>query len=175
MAGSKLRNHTLVVSDIDDLMADAFKISSWNQVFPWARTCRPRSHHQVQRPLGIPDQAVTRLDPEPPRFRVVHVRLTLSAYSFYLNLGSRAMPRTFKVWTPSAAELELLHECWLARLPPARIAVRLGISEPKLKRFVARVHAARDMPRPEPARLPPSRLQAPSRGADRLVARVFGV
>ena len=33
------------------------------------------------------------------------------------------MPRTFKQWNPSAAELELLHECWLARLPPARIAV----------------------------------------------------
>jgi hypothetical protein len=27
------------------------------------------------------------------------------------------MPRTFKQWTPAAAELELLHECWLARLP----------------------------------------------------------
>ena len=26
------------------------------------------------------------------------------------------MPRTFKPWTPSAVELELLHECWLARL-----------------------------------------------------------
>ena len=37
--------------------------------------------------------------------------------------GSRAMPRTFKQWTPATAELELLHECWLARLPPARIAV----------------------------------------------------
>jgi hypothetical protein len=32
------------------------------------------------------------------------------------------MPRTFKQWTPATAELELLHECWLARLPPARIA-----------------------------------------------------
>ena len=28
------------------------------------------------------------------------------------------MPRTFKQWTPATAELELLHECWLARLPP---------------------------------------------------------
>jgi hypothetical protein len=44
------------------------------------------------------------------------------------------MPRTFKQWTPATAELELLHECWLARLPPARIAARLGISEPKLNR-----------------------------------------
>ena len=33
------------------------------------------------------------------------------------------MSRTFKQWTPATAELELLHECWLARLPPARIAV----------------------------------------------------
>ena len=33
------------------------------------------------------------------------------------------MPRTFKPWTPATAELELLHECWLGRLPPARIAV----------------------------------------------------
>jgi hypothetical protein len=33
------------------------------------------------------------------------------------------MPRTFKQWTPATAELELLHECWLARLPPAKIAV----------------------------------------------------
>ena len=38
------------------------------------------------------------------------------------------MSRVFKPWTPSAAELELLHECWLARLPPARIAARLCIS-----------------------------------------------
>ncbi len=53
------------------------------------------------------------------------------------------MSRTFKPWTPATAELELLHECWLARLPPARIAARLGISEPKLKRFMRRVHAAR--------------------------------
>ena len=53
------------------------------------------------------------------------------------------MPRTFKQWNPSAAELELLHECWLARLPPAKIAARLGISEPKLKRFMRRIHAAR--------------------------------
>ena len=62
------------------------------------------------------------------------------------------MPRTFKQWTPATAELELLHECWLARLAPARIAAQLGIAEPKLKRFMRRVHAARDMPRPEPAR-----------------------
>ena len=62
------------------------------------------------------------------------------------------MPRTFKQWTPATAELELLHDCWLARLPPARIAARLGISEPRLKRFMARLKTARDMPRPEPAR-----------------------
>jgi hypothetical protein len=62
------------------------------------------------------------------------------------------MPRTFKPWTPATSELELLHECWLARLPPAMIAARLGISETKLKRFLRRVHAAREMPRPEPAR-----------------------
>jgi hypothetical protein len=48
------------------------------------------------------------------------------------------MPRTFKQWTPATAELELLHECWLARLPPAKIAARLCISEPKLKRFMRR-------------------------------------
>jgi hypothetical protein len=42
------------------------------------------------------------------------------------------MPRTFKQWTPATAELELLHECWLARLPPAKIAARVCISEPKL-------------------------------------------
>jgi hypothetical protein len=35
------------------------------------------------------------------------------------------MPRTFKQWTPATAELELLYECWLARLPPAKIAARL--------------------------------------------------
>jgi hypothetical protein len=62
------------------------------------------------------------------------------------------MPRTFKQWTPSTAELELLQECWLARLPPARIAARLCISEPKLTRFMRRLKAAREMPRPEPAR-----------------------
>jgi hypothetical protein len=70
------------------------------------------------------------------------------------------------------AELELLHECWLARLPPARIAARLGISEPKLKRFMRRVHAARAMPRP--ARPRQLRHQAPSSAADRLLARMFG-
>jgi hypothetical protein len=84
------------------------------------------------------------------------------------------MPRTFKVWTPSAAELELLHECWLARLPPAMIATRLGISEPKLKRFLRRVHAARAMPRPDPAKPRQLRHQAPSSDADRLFARMFG-
>ena len=85
------------------------------------------------------------------------------------------MPRTFKPWTPSAADFELLYECWLARLPPARIAARLGISEPKLKRFLRRVHAAKEMPRPEPARPRPSRLQTPSSNADRLLARLSGV
>ena len=48
------------------------------------------------------------------------------------------MPRTFKRWTPATAELELLHECWRVRLPPARIAARLCISEPKLNRFMRR-------------------------------------
>jgi hypothetical protein len=48
------------------------------------------------------------------------------------------MPRTFKQWIPSAAEIELLHECWLGRLPPAVIAARLGISEPKLMNSAAR-------------------------------------
>jgi hypothetical protein len=81
------------------------------------------------------------------------------------------MPRTFKQWTPATAELELLHECWLARLPPAKIA-RLCISEPKLKRFMRRIHAAREMPRPEPAR---PRHQASSSDADPLLARIFGV
>jgi hypothetical protein len=85
------------------------------------------------------------------------------------------MPRTFIQWTPATAELELLHECWLARLPPAMIAARLGISEPKLKRFMRRVHAAREMPRPEPARPRQPRHQAPSSDADRLLARMFGV
>ena len=84
------------------------------------------------------------------------------------------MSRTFKPWTPATAELELLHECWLARLPPARIAARLGISEPKLTRFLRRVHAAREMPRPEPARPRQPRHEAPSSAADRLFARVFG-
>jgi hypothetical protein len=65
------------------------------------------------------------------------------------------MPRSFKQSTPATAELELLHECWLARLPPARIAARLGITEPKLIRFMRRVHAARALPRPEPA-MPPA-------------------
>jgi hypothetical protein len=59
-------------------------------------------------------------------------------------------------WTPATAELELLHECWLARLPPAMIAARLGVSEPKLKRFMRRLKTACDMPRPEPARPPPA-------------------
>jgi hypothetical protein len=84
------------------------------------------------------------------------------------------MPRTFKPWNPAAAELELLHECWLARLPPAMIAARLHISEPKLKRFMRRVHAAREMPRPEPARPRQPRHQASSSAADRLFARMFG-
>ena len=61
------------------------------------------------------------------------------------------MPRTFKPWTPSAVELELLHECWLARLPPARIAARLGISELRLRRFEARLISARQS-MPPPAR-----------------------
>ena len=82
------------------------------------------------------------------------------------------MPRTFKQWTPSAAELELLRECWLARLPPAVIAARLGVSEPKLKRFMRRLKTARDMPRPEPARPRQPRHEASS--ADRLLARLFG-
>ena len=76
------------------------------------------------------------------------------------------MPRTFKQWTPATAELELLHECWLARLPPAKIAARLCISEPKLNRFMRRVHAAREMPRPEPARARQPRHQASSSDAD---------
>ena len=71
------------------------------------------------------------------------------------------MPRIFKPWNPSAAELELLHECWLARLPPARIAARLGISEAKLTRFTRRVRAAHDMPRAEPARPRQPRHEAP--------------
>ena len=58
--------------------------------------------------------------------------------------GSRAMARVFKQWIPSAAEIELLHECWLARLPPAVIAARLGISEPKLTRFTRRVRVYAD-------------------------------
>jgi hypothetical protein len=49
-----------------------------------------------------------------------------------------AMPRTFKQWTPATAELELLHECWLARLPPAMIAARLCISEPSCGGFIRR-------------------------------------
>jgi len=69
----------------------------------------------------------------------------------------------------------LLHECWLARLPPARIAARLGISEPKLTRFMRRLKTAREMPRPESARPRPPRHQAPSSDADRLFARIFGV
>jgi hypothetical protein len=84
------------------------------------------------------------------------------------------MPRTFKVWTPSSAEIELLHDCCRARLPPAAIAARLGISEPKLKRFTARLKTARDMPRPEPARRRQPRHLAPSSDADRLLARLFG-
>jgi hypothetical protein len=84
------------------------------------------------------------------------------------------MPRTFKQWTASAAELELLHECWLARLPPGNIAARLGISEPKLNRFMRRIHASRALPRPEPARPRQLRHQAPSSAADRLLARLFG-
>jgi hypothetical protein len=86
-----------------------------------------------------------------------------------LNLGSRAMPRTFKQLTPSSAELELLHECWLARLPPAKIAARLCISEAKLKRFMRRVHSARAMSRAEPARPRQPRHQASSSDADRFV------
>jgi hypothetical protein len=85
------------------------------------------------------------------------------------------MSRTFKPWTPATAELELLHECWLARLPPARITARLGISEPKLTRFLRRVHAARALPRPEPARPCPSPHQTPSSDADQLIARLSGV
>ena len=84
------------------------------------------------------------------------------------------MPRTFKQWTPVTAELELLHECWLARLPPAGIAARMGVSEPKLKRFMRRLKTARDMPRLEPARPRQPRHQAPSSAADRLLARLFG-
>ena len=85
------------------------------------------------------------------------------------------MPRTFKPWTPSAADLELLHECWLARLLPARIAARLGISEPKLTRFLRRLKAAREMPRLEFARPRQPCHQASSSDADRLLARIFGV
>jgi hypothetical protein len=85
------------------------------------------------------------------------------------------MPRTFKQWTPATAELELLHECWLARLPPAKIAARLGISEPKLTRFMRRLKAAREMPRPEPARPRQPSRQASSSDADRLLARIFGM
>jgi hypothetical protein len=83
------------------------------------------------------------------------------------------MPRTFKQWTPATAELELLHYCCRARLPPAVIAARLGISEPKLNRFMRRVRAAREMPRPEPARPRQLHHQAPSSDPDRLVARIF--
>jgi hypothetical protein len=60
--------------------------------------------------------------------------------------------------------------------PPAarhKIAARLCISEPKLKRFMRRLKTARDMPRPEPAR-PRQRPQASSSDADRLLARIFG-
>jgi hypothetical protein len=85
------------------------------------------------------------------------------------------MPRTFKQWEPATAEPELLHECWLARLPPAMIVARLGISEPKLNRFMRRVHAAREMPGPEPARPRQPRHEASSSDADRVFARIFGV
>jgi hypothetical protein len=88
-----------------------------------------------------------------------------------LKIRIEAMPRTFKPWNPATAELELLHECWLARLPPAMIAARLCISEPKLNRFMRRLKTARDMPRPEPARPRQRRPQAPSSAADRLIAR----
>jgi hypothetical protein len=47
-----------------------------------------------------------------------------SSFPRPLKIRIEAMPQTFKQWTPATAELELLHECWLARLPPAKIAVR---------------------------------------------------
>jgi hypothetical protein len=79
------------------------------------------------------------------------------------------MPRTFKQWTPATAELELLHECWLARLPPAKIAARLCISEPKLNRFMRRVHnlpghASRAIKRRRPADCVPLRRMSEAAG-----------
>jgi hypothetical protein len=52
------------------------------------------------------------------------------------------MPRTFKQWTPAAPELELLHECWLARLSPAKIAARqAAIPSPACGHFAAMARA----------------------------------
>jgi hypothetical protein len=47
-------------------------------------------------------------------------------------------------------------------------------SSAQLKRFMRRVHAARAMPRPEPARPRQPRHPAPSSDAARLFARMFG-
>ena len=49
------KQYAIVVSDIDELVADVFKISSWN---PDVFMGRSRRHHPSQRPLGIPDQTV---------------------------------------------------------------------------------------------------------------------
>lgn len=65
------KQYTLVVSEIDDLIVDAFKMSSWNPVGLWALILPPSKPSPDATTTAIPDEAVTRLGPEPPRFRDV--------------------------------------------------------------------------------------------------------
>jgi hypothetical protein len=73
-------------------------------------------------------------------------------------------PRTFKQWTPATAELELLHECWLARVPPARIAARFGYFRTEVKPVHA---AAQDGARHAPAGTCQAAPAAPSSALQR--------
>jgi hypothetical protein len=94
--------------------------------------------------------------------------------SMSLRRFSSASPRLYARSVASPDTCASAASASSPRLPPAKIAARLGISEPKLNRFMRRVHAAREMPRPEPARPHQLRHQAPSSSADRLIARLFG-
>ena len=71
-----------------------------------------------------------------------------------------------KAWVPTSAEQALLVDLVTARMPPAVIAKRMGISELKLRSFEKRLLSARQ------ATPPPAPPRARERGS--LLDRVFG-
>jgi hypothetical protein len=58
---------------------------------------------------------------------------------------------------PSTAQLELLAELEMARMPVALIANRLGVDLATFKAWTARLYASRDFEEPPPLHSHPSR------------------